>query len=91
VDIQINAFMKILKLVMMEQSSKLIRQPSDFPQRGKSACSLTRSLLRGTTPARFWTGSTSACLIDFESVTEIRILTRFHNLFEWGQKNAKNQ
>jgi hypothetical protein len=34
------------------QSGKLIRQPGDFPQRGKSPYSSARSPLRGTVPAR---------------------------------------
>jgi hypothetical protein len=52
-----------------EISDKLIRQPANFPQRGKFAYSSARSPLRGTMPARLRMASSSAYLTAVENVT----------------------
>jgi hypothetical protein len=59
---------------MKQQSGKLIRQPADFPQRGKSAYSSARSPLRGTVPARLRMASSSAYLTAVYIVTESDVL-----------------
>jgi hypothetical protein len=79
----------IPKIVMNVQSGKLIRQPADFPQRGKSAYSSARSPLRGTMPARLRMAFSSACLTANEAITEIRMLTMSMDYFQISRKYSR--
>jgi hypothetical protein len=68
----------ISKTMMQYQSGKLIRQPADFPQRGKSAYSSARSsylpVKLAFMPARLRMASSSAYLTAVEAVTKIEML-----------------
>jgi hypothetical protein len=62
---------RILISMTKKKSGKLIRQPVDFPQRGKSTYSSARSPLRGTMLARLRMASRPASLTYKELVMEI--------------------
>jgi hypothetical protein len=61
--------------VNKKQSNKLVHQPVDFPQQGKSTYSSARSPLRGTVPARLRMASEPAYLTYKKIITEIMLPT----------------
>jgi len=82
-DVQENAYDaqgSILISVTKKKSGKLVRQPVDFPRRGKSTYSSARSPLRGTMPARLQMASQPARLTSKDIITEIRMLMMHSHL-----------